>query len=666
MYIGCAYYPEYWPQKRWERDLKLMKELDFNVVRLAEYSWVKLEPEEGKYQFDWLDEIIELCAQSDIKVILGTPTDSMPAWLAEKYPESLALKEDGTRILWGGRKNNCYSDENFNRLSGNIASAMADHYKNNDTVIGWQIGNEYGPPESRSKNQQTEFQNYLEKKYKTLDNLNDKWGNAFWGHTITDWSQIPVPLYWRFNPSMSLDWKRFHTLKICEHQQIQINEIRKICPGKFITHNFIGHHTVLDYSRLARELDFVSWDNYPIEEKDSLMIKASLCGDLMRGLKNQNYWIMEQATGMISVMWENMEWEQYRNAFKDELRKIAFQQIAHGAEGILWFRWRATITGREQYLSGIIGQDGEPTRRFHDVKKTSRDIRKIEPFLKNTTLKSEVAILFDYESAWANWFTPVYKQNDYFNRVLTYYKALFNYGVNVDIIQADSDLSEYSLIITPDLVIMPDKIAEKLNRFVYNGGVLFADCRTGEKDEYNRIHQRKLPGILGKSLGIEIDDISCMYEDMFFKTGKSESFQDISFTVHHYCEWVKAQTARPVLSYINWQMEDSAVLTRNNYGKGTAWYLGAIIKEPSFYNLLIENLMRESGIKALFENKPDGIEVCTRENDKIKLTFIINHSEDNQNILLPEDHDCIIPSKNISKKTELERYGIMVLKQNKK
>lgn len=665
MYLGCAYYPEYWPKERWETDLKLMKDLDFNVVRLAEYSWVKIEPEEGKYQFEWLDEVIELCTRYDIKVILGTPTDSMPAWLAKNYPESLALKEDGTRILWGGRKNNCYSDENFRRLSKNIASAMAKHYKYNDTVIGWQIGNEYGPPESRSKNQQIEFQNYLKKKYKTLDNLNKKWGNAFWGHTFTEWDQIPIPLYWRFNPSMSLEWKRFHTRKICEHQQIQINEIRRICPEKFITHNFIGHHTVLDYSKLATELDFVSWDNYPIEKKDSLMIKASLCGDLMRGLKNQNYWIMEQATGMISVMWENMEWEQYRNAYKDELRKIAFQQIAHGADGILWFRWRATTTGREQYLSGITGQDGEPTRRFHDIKKTGKDIKKIEPYLKNTSLKSEVAILFDYESAWANWFTPVYKQNNYFERVLLYYKTLFNYGVNVDIIQPESDLSDYSIIITPDLVMMPDEIAEKLNQYVYNGGVLFADCRTGEKDEFNRIHQRQLPGLLKESLGIEIDDITCMYDDMYYKTGKNEHFRSLSFTVHQYCEWVKPITSEIIFSYENWQMENSALLTRNEYGKGKAWYLGAIIKEDSFYELLIRNLMEEAKIPPLLENKPDGVEVSTRENTKIKLTFIINHTETIQKILIPEETECVLPSMNVSREVKLERYDIMILKQNK-
>ncbi|HKK66780.1 MAG TPA: beta-galactosidase, partial [Bacteroidales bacterium] len=201
MFIGCAYYPEYWPESRWETDLKLMKQAGFNVIRMAEYSWVKLEPEEGVFCFDWLDRIIALCAKHDMLVILGTPTDSMPAWLARKYPDALAQKEDGTRVPWGGRKNNCYSSEAFNRLSKTIAKVMADHYKDNDTIIGWQIGNEYGPPESLSETQKLAFQQYLKEKYRTLYNLNEKWGNAFWGHTFTAWEEIPVPLYWRFNPS---------------------------------------------------------------------------------------------------------------------------------------------------------------------------------------------------------------------------------------------------------------------------------------------------------------------------------------------------------------------------------------------------------------------------------------------------------------------------------
>ncbi|MFW5872408.1 MAG: beta-galactosidase, partial [bacterium] len=166
MFIGCAYYPEYWPEERWPEDIRLMKEVGFNVVRLAEYSWVKMEPEEGVYVFDWLDRIINLCEANGIEVILGTPTDSMPAWLAEKYPDALSEKEDGTRVLWGGRKNNCYSSEHFNRLSRKIASRMAQHFKDNPTVIGWQVGNEYGPPESRSDSQRKQFQQFLKEKYK--------------------------------------------------------------------------------------------------------------------------------------------------------------------------------------------------------------------------------------------------------------------------------------------------------------------------------------------------------------------------------------------------------------------------------------------------------------------------------------------------------------------
>ena len=627
---------------------------------------MEIEPREGEYRFGWLDDIIDLCSKYNFKVILGTPTDSMPAWLAEKYPGALAEKEDGTRVVWGGRKNNCYSDDDFNRLSRKIAAEMAMHYKDNDTVIGWQTGNEYGPPESRSKKQQIAFQEYLREKFKTLDNLNEKWGNAFWGHTFTEWEQIPVPLYWRFNPSMSLEWKRFHTAKICEHQQLQIDEIRKHCPGKFITHNLIGHHTVLDYYRVAREIDFVSWDNYPIEKADSIMIKASLCGDLMRGIKKKNYWIMEQATGMISVMWEGMKWEQYRNAYKDELRKIAFQQLAHGADGMLWFRWRATTTGREQYLSGLLGQNGKPGRRYADIQRATLDFRKIENEVEGTTLKPKTAILFDYESSWATWFTPVYKQNDYFERILMYYRGLFNAGVNADVIHPDSDLSVYNLVLAPNLVLLSDENANKLNRFVQNGGILLSDGRTGEKDEYNHIYERELPGILSQSLGIRIEDISCMYDDMYYPVTTDEKFDHKKYSSHQYCEWVKPVEAETILQYNSWQMEGSAVLTRNNYGKGYAWYVSTIIRETEFYDKLLKLLVNEAGITPVIKDIPNGVEVVIREDEKKQLIFVINHNENKQSLTLPFDADELLSGKIMSGEIEIERFGIRVFKVGKK
>lgn len=661
MFIGCAYYPEYWPEERWETDLELMKKAGFNIVRLAEYSWVKLEPEEGNYCFDWLDKIIGLCTKHEIKVILGTPTDSMPAWLARKYPDALAEKEDSTRVLWGGRKNNCYSSENFNRLSKNIAKVMAEHYKENENVIGWQIGNEYGPPESRSETQKLAFQQYLKEKYKNLDILNEKWGNAFWGHTFTAWEEIPIPLYWRFNPSLSIEWKRFHTEQICRHQRDQIEVIRESNPGKFITHNFIGHHTVLDYPKVARELDFVSWDNYPIERSDSLLFKASFCGDLMRGIKKTNYWIMEQATGMISVMWEGMTWEQYRNAYDDELRKIAFQQIAHGADGMLWFRWRATHTGREQYLSGLLGQDGNPTRRFRDIARASSDIRKIEKELIGTTPRAQVAIIFDYESDWANMFTPVYKQNHYFDRHLRYYKPLFDAGINVDVIRPEDDYSGYKIILAPDLVILRDKDAKRLNDFVFRGGVLFADARTGEKDEYNAIHQRKLPGLLTQSLGIEIEDISCMYDDMKFTV---KAF-DNKFRAHQYYEWVKPTGAQPVGKFKGLGMKGHAALTRNKHGAGEGWYLGTIIKEDEFYDILINTILNIAQITPLFRT-PKGVECVSREDDQKQLLFLINHTEKPQTIEVQEGFLELLSGEKTKKMIRINRYDVVVLKMDKK
>jgi beta-galactosidase len=414
---------------------------------------------------------------------------------------------------------------------------------------------------------------------------------------------------------------------------------------------------VLDYPKLAEGLDFVSWDNYPVESTDSLMIKASLCGDIMRGIKGRNYWIMEQATGMISVMWEGMEWEQYRNVYQGELRKMALQQIAHGADGLLWFRWRAAVTGREQYLGGVLGHDGKPSRRFQDIVQASIDIRKIQECLSGTTVKAEVAVLFDYESNWAHYFTPVYKQNNYFERVLVWYRALFNAGVNVDMVRPDADLSAYKVVLAPHLVILRDKDAHAIDSYVKNGGFFLADCRTGEKDEYNRVHERTLPGLLSSCLGIEITDYSCMYQDMHYAV-KGDIPGD--YSCYQYCEWVRPVTAVPVATYDCWQMEGAVAATSNAYGKGRSWYIGAVIEQQEFYDTFMINVLNTAGVHPPVNPQP-GLEIVVRENIQHKILFLLNHNEKKISVAVPKGKTNLLTGKTTTGKHTIERYGVAVI-----
>ncbi|MFZ0429851.1 MAG: beta-galactosidase, partial [Acidobacteriota bacterium] len=403
MYIGVDYYPEHWPRDRWEYDLKLMKEAGFNLVRLAEFSWVLLEPEEGRFDFQWLDDFLALAAKYDIKAVLGTPTAVMPAWVARKYPETLAMKADGTRVVWGGRKNNCFSNGTYRLLSERITRALAEHYRDNPAVVGWQTDNEFGGTDCRCSRCLATFQDWLRDKYTSLDELNRAWGTWFWGLKMQRWDEVPIPDSregtWAIsNPSASLDWMRFTSWLNVRFQGDQVRILRSVCPNHFITHNFMGLFQDMDYYDLARDLDFVSWDNYPFFsnwEAPGIRYSAAMAADVMRGLKGRNFWIMEQTAGPLG--WANFS----RNPRPGEIRLISFQQLAHGADAQVWFRWRTCTAGREQYWHGLLGHDGKPLRRYREAAQTASDYRKIQDLVKGTTVLSQVGIVYDYDSLWA-------------------------------------------------------------------------------------------------------------------------------------------------------------------------------------------------------------------------------------------------------------------------
>jgi len=433
MLIGVDYYPEHWPRDRWETDARLMKEAGFNVVRLAEFSWINMEPEEGRFEFGWLDEAVTLLGRHGIRVILGTPTAVMPAWVARKYPETLRQQPDATRIVWGGRKHNCFTSGAYRLLSERITRAMAEHFASSPHVIGWQTDNEFGGGECHCDTCLAGFQDWLRRKYGTLDALNRAWGNHFWGLNFTTWGEITFPdnrtgeMWAMGNPSACLDFKRFTSWLRVRFQADQVRILRAICPDDFVTHNFMGLFSDLDYYDLAEDLDFVTWDNYPIwfDEPD-IPYSASLAADVMRGLKSKNFMIMEQTAGPCG-------WGSFgRNPWPGEIRKIAYQQLAHGSDGQIWFRWRTCTVGREQYWHGLLGHDGRPLRRYDEAAQTAREFRKLEDRLRGTTVVSDVAILYDYDNLWSLGFQPGYEGNSLQAAILRYYNALSRVGVNAD------------------------------------------------------------------------------------------------------------------------------------------------------------------------------------------------------------------------------------------
>jgi beta-galactosidase len=659
IYVGTDYYPEHWPAERWETDARLMKEAGFNIVRLAEFSWVKIEPEQGKYDFAWLDKAIELLARYNIKVVLGTPTAVMPAWLAHRYPDALAMNQDGSRIDWGMRKNNCFTNEPYIAIGNRLIDTLAAHYGKNPNVVGWQTDNEFSGPVCYCGSCMQGFQDWLKARYGSLDTLNQKWGTHFWGHTYHDWDEINFPDCFDFssdwapsgNPSLCLDWKRYHTWLQVKFQAGQVKIIRKHDPDAFVTHNLMGLHDNIDYYELAKDLDFVSWDNYPVWGKPDIPAGSSLAADVMRGVKGKNFWIMEQTAGPTG-------WGTFgRNLRPGELKKICYQQLAHGADAQVWFRWRSCTAGREQYWHGLLGHDGRPLRRYQEAAALAGEYHQLEKYLIGTTVKTPIAIIYDYENIWSVQGQRGFAGNSVLQAILRYYNALFRAGYNVDIIHRDADFSKYKLVIAPDQTIVPDKMAHRIVDFIRNGGVFLGDCRLAVKDENNLMHERTLPGLLSGALGIEIEEYEAMNDFTYSFT--SQPPVEGKFTGTLYADWMKPTGAASPATYADWHMKDYAPFTLHTFGKGKGIYVGTIVKESSFYEKLVNYAIKEAGIAAAL-TPPPGVEISYREGQGRKLMFIINHTETSQRISLPKASRNLLTGKMV-KEIELGYFGVEVL-----
>ncbi|MCE5327702.1 MAG: beta-galactosidase [Planctomycetaceae bacterium] len=656
MYIGADYYPEHWDKKRWPVDAGLMKKAGFNVTRLAEFAWVMMEPEEGRYDFAWLDEALEVLGKNGVSAILCTPTAIVPAWMKEKYPEVMAQGGPGAaRVEWGVRKDQCYSSGTFRLMSQRITRAMAEHYAAHPNVIGWQTDNEFGGTVCWCHSCRRDFQDFLRSRYGTIDAFNKAMGKHFWGHYVKTWEEIELPAAdGSSNPSLGLEWKRFYTWQNVRFQRDQVKILREVCPKHFITHNLMGYgYGGLNYFQLSEDLDHVSWDSYPLFYGGGMADGPALAADLMRGCKKKNFWIMETSSGPHG-------WGTYGRAPRPgEMQTWAFQQFAHGCEGYIWFRWRACTAGREQYWHGILGHDGKGGRRYRETASIARELRKIEKHLAGTTVKPKVAFIYSYDSRWAVDMQPGFSGNSYMANVKRYYNALLAAGVNADMIQPGDDLTPYKLVFAPDWYVMPDAAAKQVDAFVKAGGVFCCDIRTGVKDETSLCHARTLPGLLSAALGIEIEEYESTLPEGYAMTGTGELAG--AYTATQGADWVTAKGAEIVAGYEPWHMKKFAAVTRNAYGKGIGWYCGTVVKEPEFYHKLIAALLADAKIRPVV-TPPPGVEASMREGAGKKLLFLMNYTEEPKIVFVPAGKKELLTGAMTKESIELPRFGVAVVK----
>lgn len=643
LYFGVDYYPEHWPRSRWEIDASLMKEMGIDAVRMAEFSWSKMEPTPSVYNFEWLEQAITLLAKHNIKTILGTPTAAPPAWLVEQCPDILPVDSNGIQRSFGGRHHDCHSNAGYRRYINNIVTAMAERFGNNENVIGWQIDNELGNShwdlcmcQSCTKG----FQTWLENKYRDIESLNSAWGNYFWSQDYNHFGQIPAPKLTVAgrNPSAMLDWRRFCSDLIVDFQQYQIDIIRALCPSKFITHNFMDFLDKVNYFDLAKKLDFVSHDQYPCyfrqgnlhPSKDAL--SAAL--DLTRGTKNKTFWVMEQQAGASG--WDVIS----RLPKPGQLAMWAVHSVAHGADAVVFFRWRTCTVGTEQYWHGILPHSGKPGRRYDELKSMIHKMRPVMAEIQGALPRSDVGIVYSYDQNYALHIQPHHPELSYKIQVLKYYAGFNSKNIPVDLISCRDDFSSFKLIVAPLQYVMTPDLAEKYKKYVRNGGHLVLTMRTGVKDVNNIcMSEEDLPGTLADILGIEVTDYDCLRDGPV-----KIDWEGDSFVGEKWADLIECKGAELLACYDSEFYKGTVAITKNYHGKGVAYYVGTE-PEEKLVNRLVEEFCSNVDIRSLGES-PDGVELTHRHISGKDYIFAVNHTEKEQKLTIPEKWEPVFEDQN--------------------
>lgn len=625
IWYGGDYNPEQWPKQVWAEDVALMKEAGVNTVSLGIFSWANLEPSEGNYRFDWLDEVIDKLHQNGISIDLANATASPPAWLGISYPDTRFTDQNGIVRSHGGRQNFCPSSANYRKAAQALTEQLATRYGKHPAVVMWHVHNEYACHNARdySETSAVAFRSWLKRKYsESLSDLNRAWGTDFWSQRYHQWDEISTPRITPDgtspNPSMQLDFARFSSDALLECFIAERDIIHKHSPGIPVTTNFmtIRGFNKLDYWKWAKEVDVVSTDHYLMSTDPQSQIELAMQADTTRGLAENKPWLlMEHSTS--AVNW------QPRNRAKDprELIRNSMQHLARGADGIMFFQWRASFAGSEKFHSALVPHAGKETKTWREVVELGSKLERLTE-LVGSRVENQVAVIWDYETWWSldqpN--LPSVDLN-YLENTLSIYQSLWNLNIGVDFIEKPSDSSElgkYKFVIAPMTYLMSKTTANAISEYVEKGGKFLTTYFSGISDLNDHIYLGGYPGPLRDLLGINIEEFVPLLSDQ-------TKLLSNGFEAKVWTERTSATTAEVIATFKDPALDQSAAITKNKYGEGLAWYLGTQLNLKHLTELLV-NITESSGVKPIGQTS-EGVELIRRTNGENSWLFAINHSK---------------------------------------
>ncbi|WP_445193934.1 beta-galactosidase [Sphingomonas sp. Tas61C01] len=644
---GSSYYSEYLPAEvgpeRVATDAELMRKAGVRVVRMGESSWGTFEPADGRFDFGWMDRAIATFAAAGIKVVIGTPTYSMPAWLSHAHPELLAKPLGGGAVGYGMRQNMNYDDPTFRRYAERIVTRIVERYRDNPAVIGWQLDNETGPNGAANDGVFDAFVGRLKTKFGTPEALDRAWLLNYWGQSIHDWSDMPRPDF-TVSPSYKLEWNRFQRTRVTSYLAWQAALVRRLRrPDQMVVHDFASAmRGDVDEFAVAPLLDVVGINVYHATQDRMDGQWQAMTGDYARSLKGDNFFVME--TSAQTIGWNA---QGQFPPYDGQLRLDVYANVASGANMLLYWHWNSLHAGLETYWKGVLGHDLKPGRAYEEVRRTGQELARLGGSVANLRMRNEVAILYSADSSTALSLMPYRAEGGgewrpeqttgYGSTLRQMHRSLYDADVGADFVSADDpdlDLTRYRLVLIPSLYVADDKLLRKIEAYVHGGGHALATLKSGFANEASAVRAQLAPGPLARVAGVTYQEFSTLEKPLPlrgdpFAVGPGN-------TVASWAEFLTLGTAKALAWYDDPNLGRWPAITRNRFGSGALVYEGTAVSDAIQYQV-VRGLLRESGVAADVPARPAAVRTrAALGRDGRLVRFFLNFSAETQR--LPYSH----------------------------